>query len=161
MKRREFIQWTAAGSMAFMGLSGCGTNKSSADVGLPKKTPEPVSQPPVASVAAPPMVVVNGTDPDELMERGLQAMGGIGRFVKQGQTVVIKPNFSVPRTPDQAATTNPVMVAALVKRCLGAGASSVKASNQLASKLHFEITRVLSGFNIALHLFDIRQGFLE
>lgn len=126
MKRREFIQWTAAGSMAFMGLSGCGTNKSSADVGLPKKTPEPVSQPPAASVAAPPMVVVNGTDPDELMERGLQAMGGIGRFVKQGQTVVIKPNFSVPRTPDQAATTNPVMVAALVKRCLGAGASSVK-----------------------------------
>ncbi|MHC1759346.1 MAG: DUF362 domain-containing protein [Negativicutes bacterium] len=105
MKRREFIQWTAAGSMTLMGLSGCGTNKSSADVGLPKKNPEPVSQPPVSSTASPQMVVVNGTDPDELMERGLQAMGGIGRFVKKGQTVVIKPNFSVPRTPDQAATT--------------------------------------------------------
>jgi uncharacterized protein (DUF362 family) len=72
------------------------------------------------------MVVVNGSDPEELIERGLQAMGGIGRFVKQGQTVAIKPNFSVPRTPDQAATTNPLLVAALVKRCLGAGAKSVK-----------------------------------
>ena len=124
MKRREFIQWTAAGSLTLMGLSGCGGNPAPKDAAVPAK---PVDSPAKATASsAPPMVVVNGTDPNELMARGLQAMGGIGRFVRQGQTVVIKPNFSVPRTPEQAATTNPDMVAALVKHCLGAGAKTVK-----------------------------------
>ena len=127
MRRREFIQLTAMGSMALMGLSGCGTNKPSADVGIPKApTEKAASTLPVTGAGTPSMAVINGSDPEELIERGLQAMGGIARFVKQGQSVVIKPNFSVPRTPDQAATTNPSMVAALVKRCLGAGAKSVK-----------------------------------
>ncbi len=126
MRRREFIQWATLGSLAVLGLPGCG-GKSSADVGIPPQR-QPAAQPtaPVASSGSPAMVVVNGADPDELIERGLQAMGGIGRFVKSGQSVVIKPNFSVPRTPDQAATTNPTMVAALVKRCQAAGAKSVK-----------------------------------
>ena len=126
MRRREFIQWATLGSMAVLGLPGCG-GKSSADVGSPPQR-QPAAPPtaPVASSGNPAMVVVNGADPDELIERGLQAMGGIGRFVKSGQSIVIKPNFSVPRTPDQAATTNPMMVAALVKRCQAAGAKSVK-----------------------------------
>ena len=127
MRRREFIQWATIGSMAVLGLPGCGASKSSADVGIPaQRQPAPATTVPVASSGNPAMVVVNGADPDELMERGLQAMGGVGRFVKSGQTVVIKPNFSVPRTPEQAATTNPLLVAALVKRCLAVGAKSVK-----------------------------------
>ena len=126
MRRREFIQWATLGSMAVLGLPGCG-GKSSADVGIPpQRQPAATPTAPVASSGNPAMVVVNGADPDELIERGLQAMGGIGRFVKSGQSIVIKPNFSVPRTPDQAATTNPTMVAALVKRCQAAGAKSVK-----------------------------------
>ena len=124
MKRREFIQWTAAGSLTLMGLSGCSAKPAQKDGAVPTKPVEIPAK--AAASAAPPMVVVNGTDPHELMTRGLQAMGGIGRFVKQGQTVVIKPNFSVPRTPEQAATTNPDMVASLVKHCLGAGAKTVK-----------------------------------
>ncbi len=127
MKRREFIKLATIGSISAMSLSGCGTSKSSADVGIPPQLqPTAATAAPVASSGKPAMVVVNGTEPEELMERGLQAMGGIGRFVKSGQSVVIKPNFSVPRTPEQAATTNPLLVAALVKRCLGAGAKSVK-----------------------------------
>ena len=126
MRRREFIQWATLGSLAVLGLPGCG-GKSSADVGIPpQRQPAAPTTAPVASSSSPAMVVVNGADPDELIDRGLQAMGGIGRFVKSGQSVVIKPNFSVPRTPDQAATTNPMMVAALVKRCQAAGAKSVK-----------------------------------
>ena len=126
MRRREFIKSTIASSMIFAGLSGCASRKTSGDVGIPPKTPEVSGTAPSASSIAPLMVVVNGNDPNELMERGLAAMGGIGRFVKRGQTVALKPNFSVPRTPDQAATTNPVLVAALVRRCLAAGASEVK-----------------------------------
>ena len=126
MRRREFIKWTALGSISLMGLSGCVANKASGDAGIPQKITEASTSVSYGSSAEPAMVVVNGSDPNELVERGLQAMGGIGRFVKRGQTVAVKPNFSVPRTPDQAATTNPVMVAALVRRCLAAGASEVK-----------------------------------
>jgi len=125
MRRREFIKWTVTGSVALMGLPGCGADKT-VDVVMPQKQTESAAVASSASTTAPRMAVAHGNDPDELIERGLLAMGGIGRFIKKGQTVVIKPNFSVPRTPDQAATTNPFLVAALVKRCLGAGARSVK-----------------------------------
>ena len=125
MKRREFIKSAMTGSMVLMGLSGCSLSKTSGDAGLPKSSTE-VPFSPSAAAGLPQLAIVNGSDPHELVERGLAAMGGIGRFVKKGQSVAIKPNFSVPRTPDQAATTNPVMVAALVRRCLAAGASEVR-----------------------------------
>ena len=126
MIRREFIKWTTVGAMSLVGLSGCGGAKTSGDAGLPQKNKDASNSVAYGNSAEPPMVVVNGSDPEELMDRGLKAMGGVGRFVKKGQTVAVKPNFSVPRTPDQAATTNPVLVAALVRRCLDAGASEVR-----------------------------------
>ena len=61
-----------------------------------------------------------------MIESGLTALGGIGRVVKKGMIVTIKPNFSVPRRPDEACTTNPKLVAAVVKRCLAAGAKEVR-----------------------------------
>jgi len=48
------------------------------------------------------------------------------RFVKPGQSVIVKPNICVAyHGPEYAATTNPQVVAELVKMCLEAGASSV------------------------------------
>ena len=126
MRRREFIKSTAACSLTLLGLSGCGASKTSGDAGIPPKVSAPENTASFGNSSGIPMAVVNGSNPEELIERGFAAMGGIARFVKRGQTVAVKPNFSVPRTPDQAATTNPVMVAALVRRCLAAGASEVK-----------------------------------
>jgi len=59
------------------------------------------------------------------------ALGGIERFVKQGDEVVIKPNICVAyHTPEYAATTNPEVVAELVRLCLGAGAKRVRVMDQ-------------------------------
>jgi uncharacterized protein (DUF362 family) len=55
----------------------------------------------------------------------IASLGGIERFVRRGETVVIKPNVGWDRTPLQAANTNPVVVATLVSLCVGAGAASV------------------------------------
>jgi uncharacterized protein (DUF362 family) len=74
--------------------------------------------------------VAQGTEPTSLLDRGFKALGGIERYVKKGANVVIKPNFSVPRTPEEAATTNTIMVATLVKMCLAAGAREVKVVDQ-------------------------------
>jgi uncharacterized protein (DUF362 family) len=70
------------------------------------------------------IAVVSG-EPAAATRRALEVMGGISRFVKKGQRVVIKPNMSFAKTPDFAATTHPLVVAALAQACSEAGAKEV------------------------------------
>jgi uncharacterized protein (DUF362 family) len=75
----------------------------------------------------PEMVVAQGdtAGPAALVRRAIEEMGGMARFVTRGETVVIKPNVAWDRLPEQAATTNPDVVAETVRLCLAAGARSV------------------------------------
>ena len=52
-------------------------------------------------------------------------MGGMERFVARGETVLIKPNIGWDRLPEQAADTDPGVVAELVRQSLAVGASRV------------------------------------
>lgn len=61
-----------------------------------------------------------------LTEKALEGLGGIGRFVKKDSVVFIKPNMSWDRTPEQAANSNPEVIATIVKKCLEAGAKTVR-----------------------------------
>ena len=70
--------------------------------------------------------VAEGSDHARITRQALAALGGMGRFVKKGNLVVIKPNMGWDRTPAQAANTNPVVVRALVEEALAAGAKKVK-----------------------------------
>lgn len=79
----------------------------------------------VAVEKAPDLVAVMGGEPAAMLDKALEALGGIGKFVKKGQKVVIKPNIGWDRAPEMAGNTNPELVAALVKKCLGAGAQKV------------------------------------
>jgi len=73
------------------------------------------------------LAVARGESPTAIVEAALAALGGIGRFVKPGNDVIIKPNICSAYHPyEYAATTNPEVVAALVKLCLGAGAGRVR-----------------------------------
>jgi uncharacterized protein (DUF362 family) len=49
----------------------------------------------------------------------------MGRFVDKGDVVLVKPNVGFNRTPEQAATTNPEVVAEVVRACRSAGAAEV------------------------------------
>lgn len=62
----------------------------------------------------------------ELTEKAVAGIGGMKRFVSQGDVVWVKPNMGWDRTPDLAANTNPDVVATLVRLCLAAGAKTVK-----------------------------------
>ncbi len=79
----------------------------------------------MVEAASPDMVAVMGGEPAEMLDKAFEAMGGISKYVKKGQTVVIKPNIGWDKKPDFAANTNPELVRALVKKCLGAGAKKV------------------------------------
>ncbi len=70
------------------------------------------------------LVVISG-DPVAATRKALEAMGGISRFVKKGQPVVLKPNMSFSNTPDRGSTTHPLVVATVAEACLEAGAQQV------------------------------------
>jgi uncharacterized protein (DUF362 family) len=78
-----------------------------------------------AAAGLPEIVVAQGEDPRQLVRRAVAELGGIGRFVARGDVVAIKPNASWDRTPEQAANTNPDVVAEAARLCLEAGARRV------------------------------------
>lgn len=71
------------------------------------------------------LVAVMGGEPDAMYAKAIEALGGIQSFVKPGQTVVVKPNIGWNKTPELAANTNPVLVSAIIRDCLNAGAKEV------------------------------------
>lgn len=70
--------------------------------------------------------VVGGDDPAVITESAVQAVGGMSKFVSKGDVVVVKPNMGWDRTPEQAANTNPIVMATLVTMAYSAGAKKVK-----------------------------------
>jgi len=94
--------------------------------------PEPVSAMSLKrshGVAADPelpeMAVIQGEDPQQLVRQAIEELGGIRRFVSRADVVVVKPNIAWDRTPEQAANTNPAVVAEVVRQCWDAGARRV------------------------------------
>lgn len=66
-----------------------------------------------------------GKGPDELFRKGISHLGGMGRFVKKGQTVLVKPNIGWDRSPEYGANTDPALIEAVIKECFNSGASEV------------------------------------
>lgn len=67
------------------------------------------------------MVIVHGSSAARNVRAALEALGGMRRFVSPQDRVLIKPNIAWDRIPEQAATTNPEVVAAVVRACRDAG----------------------------------------
>jgi uncharacterized protein (DUF362 family) len=80
----------------------------------------------LAAERSEPMVALaKGQDYSGLVSRVLKVLGGMQRFVHQGDKVVIKPNIGWDRKPAQAANTHPLVVKALAEQALNAGAAKV------------------------------------
>lgn len=99
----------------------------------PTSTPEPAQQP--TAIPSPPdtayLAIAYGQNPELIVQAAIQALGGIERFVKKGNDVIIKPNICVAYyTYEYAATTNPEVVGALVRLCMAAGARRVRVMDQ-------------------------------
>jgi uncharacterized protein (DUF362 family) len=73
----------------------------------------------------PRFIVARGKDPAKNVEAAVQRLGGLKLFVQKGETVLLKPNVSWDRRPEQAANTNPQVMAALVRACRDAGAGKI------------------------------------
>ncbi len=121
--RRDFLKKGfavgAAFSLADLGglFAASTTNATSPD---PKNLPSPPPSP-----APPDLVAVRDGDRTAMLNRAMAELGGIERFVKKGQSVVIKPNIGWDVIPERSANTHPDIVRRLVEMCLSAGASQV------------------------------------
>ena len=73
----------------------------------------------------PPLVVARGGDPASRVRAAVAALGGMERFVKRGEAVLVKPNMAWDRAPEQGANTHPDVVAEVVRLCRAAGARRV------------------------------------
>ena len=73
----------------------------------------------------PDLVAVMGGEPDVMFRRAITEFGGMERFVKRGNKVVIKPNIGWDKTPVMAANTNPILVSEMIKQAFAAGAAEV------------------------------------
>ncbi len=110
MKRRDFLKTSVAAGVAALTF-----DKLSAAINNNELMVE----------TAPDMVAVMGGEPTQMLQRALKEMGGIEKYVKKGQNVVIKPNIGWDKKPEFAANTNPELVGELVKQCFKAGAKKV------------------------------------
>ena len=112
MKRRDFIRKSvSAGIFTGTALSFGGYGKIFANT--------------VNSALPYDLVAVKDGEPDKMLDKALEAMGGIQNFVKKGQTVVVKPNIGWDVTPEKAANTNPALIKRLIEHCMTAGAKEV------------------------------------
>lgn len=110
--RRDFVRTStiAAGSVALGACAGSATGPAT----------------PTARVAA-----VRGTDLGAMTRDVLDALGGIGTVVHEGETVFIKPNMVTLPAAGQSNVfaagecTKPEVVVAVAEACLEAGASAV------------------------------------
>lgn len=119
VSRRRFMRLMMAVGMG-TALASCGNGDSPVSEEPRKDVPPPTRD--QAYLAA-----VRGEDPKATTRTALAAIGGIERFVRSGDDVIVKPNICVDyRSYEYGATTNPEVVAELVKLCLGAGAKRVR-----------------------------------
>ena len=112
MKRRDFI-WKSINAGLFTGaaLSLGGFGKIFANT--------------VHSSLPYDLVAVKDGEPDLMLDKALQALGGIQNFVKKGQTIVVKPNIGWDVSPERAADTNPLLIKRIIEHCFTAGAKEV------------------------------------
>jgi uncharacterized protein (DUF362 family) len=139
MSRREAL-------LEILRLGGVAAGVGGAAFWLSERNTKPVPARPeqarrdhrvAADAQLPQMTVVyypmeNGTataaregEPRALVQQALENLGGIRRFISRQDTVVLKPNIAWDRTPEQAANTNPELVAEVVRQCWQAGARRV------------------------------------
>ncbi|MBN2370933.1 MAG: DUF362 domain-containing protein [Vicinamibacteria bacterium] len=95
----------------------------------------------------------------QLTRRAIDGLGGMKRFVSRGDVVWVKPNIGWDKRPEQAANTNPDVIATLVEICLEAGAKRVIVSDNATNAAQRTFAR--SGIQEAARKAGAESFFLD
>jgi uncharacterized protein (DUF362 family) len=80
------------------------------------------------------LAALRNGEPQTMFDRGIEALGGMSRFVSRGDIVLIKPNASFNSSPEKAATTHPSLVKRVIEHCFEAGAKKVYAIDHVLTR---------------------------
>ncbi len=73
--------------------------------------------------------VAHGENFEAMLKMAIGAIGGLEHFIRPGDVVLVKPNVAFDRAPKLGATTNPAVVAALIRLVWAAGAAEVRVAD--------------------------------
>lgn len=71
------------------------------------------------------MAIINGADRVRALRRAMEALGGLERFIRKGDRVMLKVNAAFATPAILSATTHPDLAAEMVRLCRAAGAAQV------------------------------------
>lgn len=83
------------------------------------------------------------------VRRAVDLLGGMDRFVRPGQRVLVKPNLLLPSDPDRAIITHPAVVRAVVLLVQEAGGRVLIADNPGVSTIHYNWQRAYERTGLA------------
>jgi uncharacterized protein (DUF362 family) len=124
LDRREFLS-AVAGIGATLAIGGCAKNEAAEATS---------AAPRAARFDEKTLAVASGKDPAKLTRAAVDALGGMSKLVKKGDYVVIKPNIAWNQPAEVGATTNPKVVAEIVKMCKESGASKILVIDHVIDK---------------------------
>lgn len=127
--RRRLLAWAGAGVGAGLVAAGGYVAYEARASGYILRTPDGPAKPTpdrrVQVQGHPEMVIARGKDPARNVHAALERMGGLGRYVARGDTVVVKPNVLRGLPDHYAVTTNTKVLSAVVRACREAGAKEI------------------------------------
>ncbi len=116
-------------------------NQALAGINPPANTPPPTT----VAIVRSSMPTPNAAEVEQMVRQAVAKAGGLGGIVQTGSRVVIKPNLvmDIPLAehPENGVTTDPRVVAAVVKLAKEAGAASVKIAEGTASSWKWSANR--------------------
>lgn len=71
------------------------------------------------------LVAVMGGEPEEMLRKALNEMGGMKKFISAGDKVTVKPNIGWDQPVEMGANSNPQLVGEVIRQCFEAGAAEV------------------------------------
>lgn len=127
ISRRSFLK--ATGTAAIIAASGatlgCVTSQSTT---TPSVTATPTATRAPAAHAGR-LVVASDPDPAKVVDKALDAFGGLSDIVKKGDKALIKANFSWVSSVDEGACNHPDVLVRIMQRVKDAGATEVVAAD--------------------------------
>lgn len=126
MDRRDFLIRLAKAGVMVGGAAAMGLILHDPKGPSAPATPPPTRLPDFSvGQAGQKIAIVTGSDRIKTVDAAIEALGGMGSFVKKADRVLIKVNAAFASPPSLCATTNPVLLAEVVRLCFLAGAASV------------------------------------
>ena len=105
--------------------------------------PMDYSVPPIAGKT---ISIVTGFSRSAAVTKAVELLGGMERFIKPGDNILLKPNVGFSLPPRVCATTHPELIAQTIKLCYKAGAKKVFMTDNPINdpKSCFELTEIAS-----------------